>query len=160
MADGNSTALAGLKFVEALQAIAEEAVERLRQQDEASSIAVHNFAQSSDYSAWADWLARQPRQGSGVGSRSRTPPAAESSSRGATETLLDVQPGLDFTTWDGAAALQQLSLPVTVEEGSQFGVITDVAMYDSALPLADSSEDPVFLMGLTGFDMMGFSFQN
>ena len=159
MAEGNTTATAGLKFVEALQSIAEEAVQRLRQQDISVITPVHHASQTADYSTWADWLARQPRQVSGIVSRSRTPPGTENFSHNAASTVVEVRPAVDFATWDGAAALQQLSLPATVED-PQYDVITDAGVYDPALLLTECSEDPMFLMGLTGFDMMGFGFQN
>jgi hypothetical protein len=159
MAEGNTTATAGLKFVEALQSITEEAIQRLRQQDVSVTTPLHHSSQTADYSTWADWLARQPRQVSGVVSRSRTPPTTEVFSHNAASSFAEVQPAVNFTTWDGAAALQQLSLPATVED-TQYDVITDVGVYDPALLLTDCSEDPMFLMGLTGFDMIGFGFQN
>jgi hypothetical protein len=54
MAEGNTTATAGLKFVEALQSITEEAIQRLRQQDVSVTTPLHHSSQTADYSTWAD----------------------------------------------------------------------------------------------------------
>ena len=157
MAEGNATATAGLKFVEALQSIAEEAVQKLHQHGAATcnTAVTQDFLQTSDYGTWADWLSRQPRQSSSImRSGTQTPlETAESS------TISNGAPGMDFATWDGAAALQQLSSVPSLMIPS--GVIHDfdaasADMLDPAMFTSDYSEDPLFLMGLTGFDMMGF----
>lgn len=157
MAHGNATATAGLKFVEALQSIAEEAVQRLRQHGTAATHAEHDVAQASDYSTWADWLARQPTQ---PRSGTRTPLHNDVSTTIVGEGLPSA---MDFTTWDGATALQQLSVPsvVTQPGGLQYDVTTGTAeVFDPAMFSADYNDDTMFLMGLTGFDIMGFGLQD
>lgn len=159
MAEGNATATAGLKFVEALQSIAEEAVQRLHQHGTTTTAVTRSFPQTSDYSTWADWLARQPRQPNSV-LRSGTQTPLEI---GASSLVPDVEPGMDFATWDGAAALQQLSVPAMIAppEGHQYNdAVTSADMLDPTMFTTDYNEDPMFLMGLTGFDMMGFGFQD
>ncbi|KAF1924095.1 uncharacterized protein M421DRAFT_425108 [Didymella exigua CBS 183.55] len=158
MAEGNATATAGLKFVEALQSIAEEAVQKLYQHGVATTIATatQDFRQTSDYGTWADWLARQPRQ-------------ANSMLRSGTQTPLDLggssmisngEPVMEFASWDGAAALQQLSsVPPLIPPSGGLQYEMNAASTDTLDPamfMTDYSEDPMFLMGLTGFDMMGF----
>ena len=72
-------------------------------------------------------------------------------------------PGMDFAIWDGATALQQLSVPsmLVPSGGLQYDVAAESAnILDPALFTADYNDDPMFLMGLTGFDMMGFGFQD
>ncbi|KAJ8109936.1 hypothetical protein OPT61_g7087 [Boeremia exigua] len=165
MAEGNATATAGLKFVEALQSIAEEAVRRLYQHGMVDPSATQDFSQTSDYVTWADWLALQPRQASRVGSRSRTPLDVGELPTDPSDEPPGSQQHMDFSTWDGAAALQQLSVPPVIAPlgGSQFGVAAEQAgMLDPTMFTADYSADTdtMFLMGLTGFDMMGFGFQD
>lgn len=73
------------------------------------------------------------------------------------------QLAVDFATWDGAAALQQLSVPpmITPSEGiNNQNSAGFTSSLDSIMFTADYQEDTTFLMGLTGFDMMGFGFQD
>ena len=162
MAHGNTTATAGLKFVEALQSIAEEAKQRLRQHDASlSNTAVSNaggaVTQTSDYSTWADWLARQPTQ---PRSGTRTPLNTDVSTNTAGEELPNA---MDLTTWDEFNALQPSSVPsISMQPGGvQYDINSGPAeVFDSTMFTADYNDDNMFLMGLTGFDMMGFGFQN
>ena len=69
---------------------------------------------------------------------------------------------MDFSTWDGAAALQQLSAPAinAPPGGQQFDLaVAPADLLDPAMFTTEYNEDPMFLMGLTGFDMMGFGYQ-
>lgn len=71
--------------------------------------------------------------------------------------------GMDFATWDGATALQQPSAPsmIVPSGGLQYDVADASAdILDPAMFTTDYNDDPMFLMGLTGFDMMGFGFQD
>ncbi|KAF3046886.1 hypothetical protein E8E12_005440 [Didymella heteroderae] len=162
MAEGNSTATAGLKFVEALQSIAEEAVRKLYQHGVTAinTTATQGFRRTSDYNTWADWLTRQPRQAN-IMTRSGTQTPLE---LGETSMISNGESGMDFATWDGAAALQQLSsVPSLIPPSGILQHELDSAsadMLDPAMFTTDYSEDPMFLMGLTGFDMMGFGLQN
>lgn len=163
MAEGNTTATAGLRFVEALHSITEEAVQKLRQRGVLSSATSPGFSQTSDYSTWADWLACQSRQPSTIGSRSRTPPTTiEVIPRNMNDGISEAAHTMNFTTWDGATALQQLSIPSmnTPLADSQYDVFSGPTMFDPLISTTDHSEDTMFLMGLTGFDMMGFGFQD
>lgn len=165
MAEGNATATAGLKFVEALKSIAEEAVQRLYDHGVIHVPAAQGFSQTSDYTTWADWLARQPRQSSGIGSRGRTPFDVSVPSMSTRSEPPESQHVMDFATWGGAAALQQLSAPtmITAAGGSQVDVASvQPDIIDPSMFTTDYLEatDTTFLMGLTGFDMMGFGFQD
>lgn len=158
MAEGNSTATAGLKFVEALQSIVEEAVQKLYQYGVTTmnTTVTQDFGQTSDYGTWADWLSRQSRQtGNTMRSGTQTPLEL-----GESTTISNDESGLDFATWDGAAALQQLSavpsLMIPPESLHHDLSAPSADMLDPVMFTADYSEDSVFLMGLTGFDMMGF----
>jgi hypothetical protein len=156
MAEGNATATAGLKFVEALQSIAEEAVQKLYQHGATTTgtTATQDFRQTSDYGTWADWLSRQPRQAI-MRSGTQTPLEL-----GDSAAISNGDSEMDFATWDGAAALQQLSsVPSLMIPSGTLHHDLDAAsadMLDPAIFTSDYSEDPMFLMGLTGFDMMGF----
>ncbi|XPS78698.1 hypothetical protein M3J07_010711 [Ascochyta lentis] len=164
MAEGNATATAGYKFVEALQSIAEEAVQRLRQHNTTFSNAAQSSSQASDYNNWADWLALQSRQPSNVDeSETRMPFDTGGPSMMTGSESSEIQPALNFTTWDGATALQQLSAPPVVlrPAGLQYeDASPSMDMLDPAMLNAEYNEDTTFLMGLTGFDMMGFGFQD
>jgi len=89
--------------VEALQSIAEEAVQELHQHGAATTntTVTQDFRQTSDYNTWADWLPRQPRQVSSI-MRSGTQTLLE---LGESLAILNGESGMDFATWDGAAAL-------------------------------------------------------
>lgn len=164
MAEGNATATAGLKFVEALKSIAEEAIQRLYEHGAVQVSVTQSFTQTSDYTTWADWLALQPRQSSEIGSRSRTPLDVSDPSMIVAGEPHDNQQGMDLATWDGAAALQQLSAPTMLAPpgGSDYDLASAQAnILDSSFFTTDynGDTDTMFLMGLTGFDMMGFGFQ-
>ncbi|KAJ9489877.1 hypothetical protein VN97_g3393 [Penicillium thymicola] len=60
MATGNMTAKLGVKFVEAVQSITNEAAEKLHQASSAVNETqnVQASASVSDYNQWAEWLAR------------------------------------------------------------------------------------------------------
>lgn len=158
MAEGNATATAGLRFVEALQSIAEEAVQKLYQHGASvtNATVMQDFRQTSDYATWADWLSHQSRQASSI-TRSGTQTPLELAE---TSAISNAESGLDFATWDGAAALQQLSSVPSLLTPSgtlhQDLETTSADMLDPAMFTSDYSTDSMFLMGLTGFDMMGF----
>jgi hypothetical protein len=158
MAEGNATATAGLKFVEALQSVAEEAVQKLHQRGAATNntAVTQDFRQTSDYGTWADWLSRQPRQASSIMRSGMQTPLE----LGESSAISNGDSEMDFAIWDGAAALQQLSsVPSLMMPSGTLPQDLDTALadtLDSAMFTSDFSEDPIFLMGLTGFDMMGF----
>lgn len=158
MAEGNATATAGLKFVEALQSVAEEAVQKLHQRGAATNntAVTQDFRQTSDYGTWADWLSRQPSQASSIMRSGMQTPLE----LGESSAISNGDSEMDFAIWDGAAALQQLSsVPSLMMPSGTLPQDLDTALadtLDSAMFTSDFSEDPIFLMGLTGFDMMGF----
>ncbi|KAJ4370248.1 hypothetical protein N0V86_008985 [Didymella sp. IMI 355093] len=158
MAEGNATAKAGLKFVEALQSVAEEALQKLHEHGAVTTNATftQDFRQTADYGTWADWLAHQPRQANSmVRSGTQTP-----FDLGGSSIVSEDESPMEFATWNGAAALQQLSSVPSLMPPS--GGLHDeinagsADMFDTAICTTNYSEDPMFLMGLTGFDMMGF----
>lgn len=163
MAEGNATATAGLKFVEALQSIAEEAVQKLHQYSARTPTVPQPSSHMTEYNAWADWLARQSRHSSAVyESDTRTPREPGGPVIATSSTPSEQQVGIYFTTWDGAAALQQLSNPtLTHSEEPQYQGSTGLTETLNASIFTERySEDTMFLMGLTGFDTMGLGFQD
>ena len=161
MAEGNATAMAGLKFVEALQSIAKEAVQRLHQVNMAASTTEQPNLRTSDYSAWADWLTYQSRQPSIPDDPDGQPRLGENLLPVVDSVSSDAPHLMDSITWNGAVALQQLSVPSTTTPSGGFqGPTESTELLDPSMFTMDHYEDTTFLMGLTGFDMMGFSFQD
>ncbi|KAK9415543.1 putative Transcription factor domain-containing protein [Seiridium unicorne] len=164
MAEGNVTATMGVSFVEALQSIANEAVAKLMQMR--SNFNFHTDEPpplQSDYHSWASWLSRQNSSSNSIDATLSEPQLPGSS------TLQQMEPATwplpqapstptGFTTWDGAAALQQLSIPalatVDLTENGQ-GTFQPQTM-DTAFFSNMYNDDQAFLMGLTGFDILGF----
>lgn len=173
MAEGNVTAKMGVSFVEALQSIADEAVQKL-QRAESPALATNMVTamstpaptQQSDYNSWAAWLSRQNNNasavtaGTGVSPDLLQPsPAGEITTHpmnNNTNWTLESQPA-GFTTWDGASVLQQLSVPTIPAAGlAQPGSLEPQSL-DSRFLSTMYNDDQAFLMGLTGFDVLGFS---
>ena len=64
MAVGNGTATAGVAFVEGLQTIADEAVEKLGRMENSPSAAAPT-SKATKYAEWAEWLSRQSQNPNG-----------------------------------------------------------------------------------------------
>ncbi|EQB56578.1 hypothetical protein CGLO_03404 [Colletotrichum gloeosporioides Cg-14] len=157
---GNATAGMGVRFVEALRGITDEARGRLlRVQREERVPRVEE--RTTGYGDWAEWLA--------------TAEVAESSSEneedeeGSGEQPADVDdggasvPDVELSeTWDEAAALQLQELSASGFELPLNGVHNPELM---ELPAADEgwlasfpwSDDQMYLMGLTGMDVLDFT---
>ncbi|KAK9783718.1 putative Transcription factor domain-containing protein [Seiridium cardinale] len=164
MAEGNVTATMGVSFVEALQSIANEAVAKLMQMRSNFNLPTDEPPPlQSDYHSWASWLSRQNSSSNSIDAALSEPQLPGSS------TLQQMEPAAwplpqapstptGFTTWDGAAALQQLSIPalatVDLTENGQ-GTFQPQTM-DTAFFSNMYNDDQAFLMGLTGFDILGF----
>jgi hypothetical protein len=169
MAEGNMAAKMGVGFVEALQSIANEAVDKLRGTEEHPRATTPGEPSqppppvASDYNGWIKWLSKQNQI-------SNEADAAPSQVLPSATTLLPMPnaeawalaqpPSNGFTSWDGAAALQQLSVPSfeAPNIGQQNRDISNVAQsIDTDFFSTLYSDDPTFLMGLTGLDVLGFS---
>ncbi|KAF3809759.1 putative transcriptional regulatory protein C3C7.04 [Colletotrichum gloeosporioides] len=157
---GNATAGMGVRFVEALRGITDEARGRLlRVQRTETAPSVEG--RTTGYGDWAEWLA--------------TAEVAESSSEdeedeeGSGEQPADVDdggasvPDVELSeTWDEAAALQLQELSASGFELPLNGVHNPELM---ELPAADEgwlasfpwSDDQMYLMGLTGMDVLDFT---
>ncbi|KAF2013937.1 hypothetical protein BU24DRAFT_483775 [Aaosphaeria arxii CBS 175.79] len=161
MAEGNATATAGVGFVEALQSIADEAVEKMNQ-TETLPPATNFGSRESDYNTWAQWLAQQSGQvDESVDSlHQRTFEAEEPIQTHG--SALSPESSTAFTRWDGATALQQLSEPAytaTMLSVQDQTTPTPLSHFDGSYSSIQFNQDPTFLMGLTGIDMLGFDFQ-
>jgi hypothetical protein len=193
MAEGNTTAKMGVRFVEALRSIANEAVEKLRQTTAFGATSEHttrpatsvsgavetraNTVPSSEYNGWVEWLSRTNNRTTQNDSGGNSPKlAAEEAPVLGSQNSWTVHPSTsaaaeaaaasapsDFSTWDGAAALQQLSGP----QGSSAAV--SLAAFQGMQDTSTSStldsnflsmlynDDQAYLMGLTGMDVLNFS---
>lgn len=156
MATGNMTAKLGVNFVEAVQSITNEAAEKLHQ---ASSTAnetqdIQASASTSDYNQWAEWLTR-----------------LEHSQTLEQRAVHVVQPDVPFSptvlhppqsnehTSDWSTAGEQYilesSIPQNLAHDSTMSREFHSIEYDFLSGL--QSDDPTFLMGLTGLDVLDFS---
>lgn len=170
MAGGNLTARTGVQFVESLKSIADEA--RLKLQRCQNQTAQLNSDTStmtyrpSDYATWAQWLARTEEQQleESIGESSRYndfarshEPADESAS-----TPTNFAPSaMASPPWEEAAALQLQGL-----SASAFGMSMDTTgltasstdpHHDPYLPSEAFNDDQLYLMGLTGMDVLNFT---
>lgn len=175
MSTGNMTAKVGVRFVEALQAIANEAVSKLRRNEatrSSSSESEQSAAVSAlEYTRWAQWLSRTTEQAPRSGNM--TPPNV-----GAPQTELPVHlsnaQAMQSLTPAGNAQREASSswqsgiegqmMPPTgaganpfagIESGS--GSAFDTFGADDGLSATLYGDDQNFLMGLTGLDVLDFS---
>ncbi|KAJ5969795.1 hypothetical protein N7501_006043 [Penicillium viridicatum] len=155
MATGNMTAKLGVNFVEAVQSITNEAAEKLHQ---ASSEAnetqdVQALASASDYSQWAEWLARleHPRA-----LEQRAIHEVESDVP-FSHTVLHPQSNENTSDWGtaGEQYISECSITQNLAHGST--TLREFQSLEYDLPSGLQSDDPTFLMGLTGIDVLDFS---
>lgn len=159
---GNATAGMGVRFVEALRGITDEARGRLLRVQRREERVPRVEERMTGYGDWAEWLA--------------TAEVAESSSEdededeeGSGEQPADADDGgpsvpeVELSeTWDEAAALQLQELSASGFEMPLGGVHNPDLM---ALPAVDEgwlasfpwSDDQMYLMGLTGMDVLDFT---
>lgn len=141
MAKGNPAAIVGVKFVETLQSISNEAARKLHQSGTSTDIQEVEEAMSpSAYTEWAEWLAAQDRpldQGALVPGRDTTSGNAPA---GGASSLWPVSITLG-ESWDG---------------GIQSGVETSSAVGNDHISTL-YHDDQSFLMALTGLDVLDFA---
>ncbi|KAF5973344.1 transcriptional regulatory [Fusarium coicis] len=160
MATGNPNAQVGVRFVEALRSISNEAWSKLSRSRQPPTNTTDEGLQSSAYNEWAEWLSNQ-EQSQGTSN-------VEATSDGAlgAEQNTQVPPGgADAEFWStGAEDMEwgsrtdpvleplmprlQVPQPQGGEQLDPFETYRLSAMY---------SEDQPFLMGLTGFDVLDFA---
>ncbi|KAL6404166.1 Transcription factor [Ilyonectria robusta] len=162
MAAGNMTAKMGVRFVEALQSITNEAIEKLNQTSSftGSNLVMEESTLASEYNQWAEWLARQDRS-------QRTDQTPSSGDHLTTDTVVPVpqaqiwpisQPNAAGLAWESSG--REMLTPVSL--------VPQVAQQDATMsrqtPTTDNeflsvmyNDEQTFLMGLTGLDVLDFS---
>lgn len=164
MTGGNQTAKMGVHFVEALQSIAEEATAKLQRAKQAATsrtISGSNIARTSGYSQWARWLANsevlQAQKGSSGSTAEPTAPlflASLHSSVPGTSLAND-----SLSDWEQAAAIQLSQLAssnyLSMAKPGPMPLETSSLM-EHELPSFLYGDDQMYLMGLTGLDVLDF----
>ncbi|KAL2878096.1 hypothetical protein SGCOL_006625 [Colletotrichum sp. CLE4] len=168
MADLHMAGRMAVRFMEALISIAEEARAKVRPFGPAQFDASVN-QEASEYLLWTDWLNRTAETSGTERNRSNT---ARQSSRAHSETAQTVGDANDPSPmWKEAAALLQLRNPSTPNRTL---AVEDTALSTSAagppeespfdlgldtdFPPTTFAENHMQLMGLTGMDMLDFTF--
>jgi hypothetical protein len=160
MAIGNTTAKMGVTFVEAVQTITEEARDKLHQAapivTEPRELQPSTSVSVSDYNRWAEWFTNQER----YHIQEQLPVPGEVS-----RAENDI-PSSQTCLQSAAANIETMSSWRTANE--QFGleenllshslpIAQDIAYPEDDFSLVLQSDDPTFLMGLTGLDLLDFS---
>ncbi|KAH6962918.1 thiamine repressible genes regulatory protein thi1 [Fusarium avenaceum] len=160
MAGDNLTARTGVKFVEALQSIADEAWAKLAASQPPETECPPESStdlQSSDYAQWVRWLARAEQQGTSY-QHDGTPQQTQNQEPTAYHFDYTGSPNLDPVI---ASTLQLQGL-----SASTFGMSLDSnglaesstsSALDLYLPSSVLSDDQLYLMGLTGMDVLDFT---
>lgn len=155
MATGNTTAKLGVKFVEAVQSITNEAAEKLHR---ASSMAneTQNVQTSagSDYNQWAEWLTRLERSQI---LEQRVIHEVEPDAPFSHTALHPSQSNQNTTDWRtaGEQYISESSLPQNLAHDST--ILREFQSIECDLLSGLQSDDQTFLMGLTGLDVLDFS---
>jgi hypothetical protein len=161
MATGNITAKMGVKFVEAVQSITNEAAAKIHR---ASSIHTESTqdaqssASASEYHQWASWLAEmEPSRTEGQGVIPDRGIEVEPNVPYSNTPLLQSNvPNISgWKTPHDPIVSENSLLPQALAPGSTmaWGIQSTDDDHLSAL----QNDDPAFLMGLTGFDLLDFS---
>lgn len=160
MAAGHLTARMGVRFVEALKSISDEAVEKLRQCPTFYPYPeVATSTSPSAYNRWAEWLASQEQAPNSPEESDGQPPGRQLSGGEARahETQHERPSALNgedgWNESDGS-----IFQPVTVapQAMDQTDPLRAIAA-DADFNLAMYNEEQHFLMGLTGLDLLDFS---
>ncbi|OBR16459.1 Thiamine repressible genes regulatory protein thi1 [Colletotrichum higginsianum IMI 349063] len=165
---GNATARMGVRFVEALQSITDEARRKLVDAPRDRGTDSAGSAKGGDgYGCWAEWLASTENATIHDSSGDESEPDLEQ----ADESTINVvgvsswPPALQPSPWEEEAALQlqEMSasrlLPMNdpeVPHGGQ-GSMDMPASEDAWMPSLAWNDDQTYLMGLTGMDVLDFT---
>ncbi|KAJ5757805.1 uncharacterized protein N7511_006499 [Penicillium nucicola] len=163
MATGNITAKMGVKFVEAVQSITNEAAARIHQESLISTNATQDVQASdttSAYNRWATWLTEMecsqteehtlhPERGS---EGNRDVPYSETFS-----SQIEQSNDLDIPGWraENDSVPEHLLDSQDIPQGST--IAWGLQSTDDDFLAALQNDDPAFLMGLTGLDLLNFS---
>ncbi|KAJ5832765.1 fungal-specific transcription factor domain-containing protein [Penicillium riverlandense] len=163
MATGNMTAKMGVKFVEAVQSIANEAARKLHHTSsfQESIQVTGGIDTTSEYSQWAEWLTQQeniPQGDSTPASGGGHTTTMEITAQDGTWTL--PQPSVNSSSW----GIHGADVPPTVPFSDNFTQQTtfshEAHSAENSFISALHSDDQTFLMGLTGLDgldLLGFT---
>ncbi|KAI6782011.1 uncharacterized protein J7T54_003430 [Emericellopsis cladophorae] len=178
MAAGNMTAKVGVRFVEALQTIADEAVMKLRRAEHDHLQVQHEVGLDSgaaEYTRWAQWLSRAENELQSLGSpltmatNVAQPPVMLGAPPTTDNSNLPMTPSVrDASMWDhptndsllppplapsaAAPALSTFNARPIFEHSNNNG-----GSGEEFLPSSLYGDDQNFLMGLTGLDVLDFS---
>ncbi|SCO91842.1 uncharacterized protein FRV6_15970 [Fusarium oxysporum] len=159
MATGNPNAQVGVRFVEALRSISNEAWSKLSRSRQPPANVTDEGLQSSAYNEWAEWLSNQEQSQS-----SNNNEAIGEGALGADQNT-QVPPGADAEFWSTG--------PEVMEWSSRTDAVLEPLMSRLPVPQLQAGEqldpfetyrlsttyndDQPFLMGLTGFDVLDFA---
>ncbi|KAH6898237.1 fungal-specific transcription factor domain-containing protein [Thelonectria olida] len=162
MAAGNMTAKMGVRFVEALQSITNEAIEKLNQASPLGTGPTAEEATSAnEYNQWAEWLAKQEGAqrgdlGMALGGSLVTEPVVPIPQ---TEMWpISQQNGSGIAGWDptGRELLTPVSLVPQLGQAEP-AMARQTPVVDNDFISAMYNDEQTFLMGLTGLDVLDFS---
>ncbi|KAF5564669.1 transcriptional regulatory [Fusarium napiforme] len=155
MATGNPNAQVGVRFVEALRSISNEAWSKLSRSRQPPTNATDEGLQSSAYNEWAEWLSNQEQSQSVMNVEATSDGALGADQNTHVPQSADAEfwpTGPEVMEWSSRtdAVLEPLTVPQPQagEQLDPFETYRLSTMY---------SEDQPFLMGLTGFDVLDFA---
>ncbi|KAJ6147457.1 hypothetical protein N7497_009439 [Penicillium chrysogenum] len=156
MATGNMTAKLGVKFVEAVQSITNEAAEKLHQ---ASSVLserqdMQASASASDYNQWAEWLTRLERSHT---MEQRAIHEVEPEVPFLHTVKHPPQSNENMSDWRTAGEQPISESSILQNPAHSCGMLRELQPTEYDLLSGLQSDDPAFLMGLTGLDVLDFS---
>ncbi|OQE27065.1 hypothetical protein PENFLA_c006G05819 [Penicillium flavigenum] len=156
MATGNMTAKLGVKFVEAVQSITDEAAEKLHR---ASSMLserqdVQASASASDYNQWAEWLTRLERSHT---MEQRAIHSVEAEVPFLHTVKHPPQSNENMSDWRNAGEQSISESSIPQNPAHSCGMLREFQSIEYDLLSGLQSDDPAFLMGLTGLDVLDFS---
>ncbi|KAF5638123.1 transcriptional regulatory [Fusarium sp. NRRL 52700] len=158
MATGNPNAQVGVRFVEALRSISNEAWSKLSRSRRPPTSTTEGL-QSSAYNEWAEWLSNQEQSQSAINSE------VTGESTLGTDQNPQVPRGADAEFWSTGpevmewssrtdAVLEPLMSRLPVQQPQAGEQLDPFETYRLSTTYND---DQPFLMGLTGFDVLDFA---
>ncbi|KAK1635734.1 thiamine repressible genes regulatory protein thi1 [Colletotrichum phormii] len=163
---GNTTAKMGVRFVEALQSITNEARSKLvmARRREMSQAQESSSGQAEGYGRWAEWLANAEVVGSPSGDESDLEMDQSGQPSASAHGPLTSPDIMLFSPWEEAAALQLqemsasgFGMPVGEGVAADESTLMPLPTGEEAwLPSFAWNDDQMYLMGLTGMDGLDF----
>ncbi|TQN67549.1 putative transcriptional regulatory protein [Colletotrichum shisoi] len=173
---GNATASMGVRFVEALQSITDEARRKLvsAPRGERRTGSAGSVKGEDGYGRWAEWLASTENATIHDSSGDESESESESDLEQAEESAINVvgasswPPALQPSPWEEEAALQLQEMsaasrllpmndPEVPPHGGQGSMDVPAASEDAWMPSLAWNDDQMYLMGLTGMDVLDFT---